>query len=74
MLRVVGIDADITDLSPINPSLFKELKKFDLIHTTDQLFTMAKTAIRYQENLIHLLQLHCIQMRQLILNFTLKRC
>ena len=46
MLRVVGIDADITDLSPINPILFKELKKFDLIHTTDQLFAMAKTAKR----------------------------
>ena len=42
ILRSIGIDADITDLSPINPSLFKELKKFDLIHTTDQLFTMAK--------------------------------
>ena len=44
LLRRIGIDADITDLAPINPWLFKKLKSFDLIHTTDQLFTMAKTA------------------------------
>ena len=43
-LRFFGIDADYTDLSPINPSLYLRLKKFDLIHTTDQLFTMSKTA------------------------------
>jgi len=43
-LRFFGIDADYTDLSPVNPSLYLKLKKFDLIHTTDQLFTMAKTA------------------------------
>jgi glycosyltransferase involved in cell wall biosynthesis len=43
-LRFFGIDADYTDLSPVNPSLYLELKKFDLIHTTDQLFTMSKTA------------------------------
>jgi len=43
-LRFFGIDADNTDLSPINPNLYLRLKKFDLIHTTDQLFTMAKTA------------------------------
>ena len=44
LLRSIGIDADTTDLAPINPWLFKKLKSFDLIHTTDQLFTMAKTA------------------------------
>ena len=43
-LRFFGIDADYTDLSPVNPSLYLKLKKFDLIHTTDQLFTMSKTA------------------------------
>ena len=46
ILRPIGIDADYTDLSPINPILFKKLKQFDLIHTTDQLFTMAKTALK----------------------------
>ena len=44
ILKPIGIDADTTDLAPINPLLFRRLKKFDLIHTTDQLFTMAKTA------------------------------
>ena len=44
LLRRIGVDADTTDLAPINPWLFKKLKSFDLIHTTDQLFTMAKTA------------------------------
>ena len=44
ILRPIGIDADVTDLAPINPLLFKRLKKFNLIHTTDQLFAMAKTA------------------------------
>ncbi len=44
LLRRIGIDADTTDLAPIHPGLFKKLKSFDLIHTTDQLFTMAKTA------------------------------
>lgn len=44
ILKVVGIDADYTDLFPLNPILFFELKKYDLIHTTDQLFSMSKTA------------------------------
>ena len=44
ILRIVGIDADYTDLFPFNLSLFFELKKYDLLHTTDQLFTMSKTA------------------------------
>ena len=53
LLRRIGIDADTTDLAPINPWLFKKLKSFDLIHTTDQLFTMAKTAKKCQKNLIY---------------------
>ena len=44
ILRIVGIDADYTDLFPFNFFLFFELKKYDLIHTTDQLFSMSKTA------------------------------
>ncbi len=44
VLRKIGIDADDTDLSPVNPFLFYHLKKFDLIHTTDQFFSMASTA------------------------------
>ncbi|MAI60687.1 MAG: hypothetical protein CMM92_06670 [Rickettsiales bacterium] len=44
ILRIVGIDADYTDLFPFNIFLFFELKKYDLIHTTDQLFSMSKTA------------------------------
>ena len=44
ILKIVGIDADYTDLFPLNLSLFFELKKYNLIHTTDQLFTMSKTA------------------------------
>ena len=44
ILKVVGIDADYTDLFPLNLILFFELKKYDLIHTTDQLFSMSKTA------------------------------
>ena len=44
VLRKIGIDADDTDLSPVNPILFFHLKKFDLIHTTDQFFSMASTA------------------------------
>ena len=46
ILRPIGIDADYTDLSPINPILFKKLKQFDLIHTTDQLFIWLKTALK----------------------------
>ena len=46
MLRLIGIDADATDLSPVNPILYRKLKKFDLIHTTDQLFSMSRTAKR----------------------------
>ena len=44
VLKFLGIDADYTDLFPFNPRLFFYLKKFDLIHTTDQLFSMSKTA------------------------------
>ena len=44
ILKTVGIDADYTDLFPFNFFLFFELKKYDLIHTTDQLFSMSKTA------------------------------
>ena len=44
ILKIVGIDADYTDLFPFNIFLFFELKKYDLIHTTDQLFSMSKTA------------------------------
>ena len=44
LLKFIGIDADQTDLFPFNPFLFFKLKKFDLIHTTDQFFSMSKTA------------------------------
>tara|TARA_B100000686_G_C16692793_1_gene918683 strand:+ start:59 stop:1318 length:1260 start_codon:yes stop_codon:yes gene_type:complete len=44
ILRCIGIDADHTDLSPINIKLLFLLQNFDIIHTTDQLFTMSKTA------------------------------
>ena len=44
ILRVIGVDADHTDLFFFNPWLFFELKKFDLIHTTDQLYCMSNTA------------------------------
>ena len=44
MLKFIGIDADITDLSPINFRLFFLLKKFNIIHTTDQFFSMSRTA------------------------------
>jgi len=44
ILKIVGIDADYTDLFPFNFFLFFELKQYDLIHTTDQLFSMSKTA------------------------------
>ena len=44
MLKFIGIDADITDLSPINLRLFFSLKKFNIIHTTDQFFSMSRTA------------------------------
>lgn len=43
-LSFLGIDADTTDLSPINLGLFFELRNYNLIHTTDQLHCMAKTA------------------------------
>ena len=42
--RVIGVDADHTDLFFFNPWLFFELKKFDLIHTTAQLYCMSNTA------------------------------
>ena len=44
ILRVIGVDADHTDLFFFNPWLFFELKNFDLIHTTDQLYCMSNTA------------------------------
>ncbi len=43
-LAFLGIDADATDLSPLNISLLFKLKKYNLIHSTDQLHSMAKTA------------------------------
>ncbi len=43
-LRFLGIDADSTDLSPIKLRLLFELRNYNLIHTTDQLHCMAKTA------------------------------
>ena len=43
-LNFLGIDADSTDLSPINLRLLFELRNFNLIHSTDQLHCMAKTA------------------------------
>ena len=45
ILKPLGVDADVTDLFPINIRLFMILKNFDLIHSTDQLFTMAKTGL-----------------------------
>ncbi len=45
ILRPVGVDADATDLFPVNLRLFFLLRKFDIIHSTDQLFSMAKTAV-----------------------------
>ena len=42
-LKFIGIDADSTDLFFFNPSLLFKLKKYDLIHTTDQFFAMTKT-------------------------------
>ena len=44
ILKPIGIDADATDLSPINLRLFFVLKKFHIIHTTDQFFCMSRTA------------------------------
>ena len=44
-LKKIGVDADITDISPLNPFLLFELRKYDLIHTTDQFFSMSKTAM-----------------------------
>ncbi len=49
ILKPLGVDADITDLCPFNIRLFFKLKKFDLIHTTDQFFSMARTA-KYASN------------------------
>ena len=43
-LSFLGIDADLTDLSPINLKLLFNLRNFNLIHSTDQLHCMAKTA------------------------------
>ncbi|MEE2694920.1 MAG: glycosyltransferase family 4 protein [Pseudomonadota bacterium] len=45
ILRSLGVDADYTDLFPFNFKLFLILRKFDIIHSTDQLFSMARTAI-----------------------------
>ena len=45
ILKIFGVDADSTDLFPLNFKLLHELKKYDLIHTTDQFFSMSKTAL-----------------------------
>ena len=45
ILKIFGVDADSTDLFPLNFKLLYELKKYDLIHTTDQFFSMSKTAL-----------------------------
>ena len=45
ILKIIGIDADITDICPFNLKLFFYLRNFDLIHTTDQLFCMSKTGM-----------------------------
>jgi glycosyltransferase involved in cell wall biosynthesis len=45
VLRFFGVDADYTDLFPFNFKLFFALRNFDIIHSTDQLFSMARTAI-----------------------------
>lgn len=45
LLKKIGVDADITDLCPLNPYLLFELRNYDLIHTTDQFFSMSKTAM-----------------------------
>ena len=44
ILAPLGVDADSTDLFPINLKLLFILRNFDLIHSTDQLFSMANTA------------------------------
>ena len=44
ILKPFGVDADSTDLFPINFKLFFILRNFDVIHSTDQLFSMARTA------------------------------
>lgn len=44
ILRPLGVDADSTDLFPVNFKLFFILRNFDIIHSTDQLFSMARTA------------------------------
>lgn len=38
---------DQTDLAPLNPKLFPYLEKYDVIHTTHQLFTFSKTALKF---------------------------
>ncbi len=45
ILKPLGVDADSTDLFPINFKLLYLLKNYDLIHSTDQLFSMARTAV-----------------------------
>ena len=45
ILRPLGVDADSTDLFPINFKLLYLLRNYDLVHSTDQLFSMARTAI-----------------------------
>ena len=44
ILRFMGINADYTDLFFLNLKLLFLLKKFDIIHSTDQLYCMARTA------------------------------
>ena len=44
LLKFIGIDADYTDLFPFNPLLLFKLRNYDLIHSTDQLFSMSRAA------------------------------
>lgn len=44
ILKFLGVDADTTDLFPLNFKLMFKLRKFDLIHTTDQFFSMSRVA------------------------------
>lgn len=39
--------ADQTDLAAFNPALYQQLEQHDVLHTTHQLFTFGKTALRF---------------------------
>lgn len=45
-LRFLPYVPDYTDLAPYHPALAKELKNFDVIHTTDAYFAFSRTAER----------------------------